>query len=80
LVLANGVDVDAAKDKVSESITKYLQKNAFSSTYISYAQIGGCILSCDEVNDYNSLLVNNSTENIEVQETSVPVLGVISVV
>jgi len=51
-----------------------------SNTYISYAQIGGCILSCDEVNDYNSLLVNNSTENIEVQETSVPVLGVISVV
>ena len=80
LVLANGVDIDTAKNKVSESITKYLQKNAFSSTYISYAQIGGCILSCDEVKDYSNLLLNNSTENIEVEETSVPVLGVISIV
>ena len=42
LVLVNGVDVDTAREKVSESITKYLQKNAFSSTYISYAQIKQC--------------------------------------
>ena len=51
LVLPNGVEIATAKEKVSENITKYLQKNAFSSTYISYAQIGGCILSCDEVKD-----------------------------
>jgi len=80
LVLANGVDIDNAKQSISESITKYLQKNTFSSTYISYAQIGGCILSCDEVKDYSNLLVNNGTENIAVDETSVPVLGVISIV
>ena len=80
LVLANGVDVDAAKDKVSESITKYLQKNAFSSTYISYAQIGGCILSCDEVNDYGSLTMNGGVENISVSDIQVPIFGVIDVV
>jgi len=80
LVLANGVDIDNAKQSISESITKYLQKNTFSSTYISYAQIGGCILSCDEVNDYSNLFVNSGTENIPVDETSVPILGVISIV
>lgn len=80
LVLVNGVDIDTAKNKVSESITKYLQKNAFSSTYISYAQIGGCILSCDEVKDYGSLTMNGGIENIPVSDTQVPVLGGILVV
>lgn len=80
LVLTNGVDIDTAKNKVSESITKYLQKNAFSSTYISYAQIGGCILSCDEVKDYGSLTMNGGIENIPVSDTQVPVLGGILVV
>lgn len=80
LVLANGVDEETAKKNISESITKYFQKNAFSSTYISYAQIGGCILSCDEVNDYGSLTMNGGIENISVSDIQVPVLGVISVV
>lgn len=80
LILANGIDADTAKEKVSESITKYLQKNAFSSTYISYAQIGGCILSCDEVKDYGNLTMNGGIENIPVSDTQVPVLGGISIV
>lgn len=80
LVLPNGVEVATAKEKVSEKITKYLQKNAFSSTYISYAQIGGCILSCDEVKDYGSLTMNGGIENIPVSDTQVPVLGGILVV
>ena len=77
LTLASGASVEAARDKISNSITKYLQKNAFSSEYISYAQIGGCILSVDEVTDYTDLLVNDGTSNIEVTETVVPVLGVV---
>ena len=78
LVLANGVESETAVNKISDNITKYLQKNAFSGSYISYAQIGGCILSCDEVSDYSNLLINGQTENINISETEVPVLGVIS--
>ena len=78
LVLANGVDMETARKKITDSITKYLQKNAFSGTYISYAQIGGCILSCDEVNDYSDLLLNGGNDNIQIGETEVPTLGVIT--
>lgn len=80
LTLAPGVSMETAKQKVSESITRYLQKNAFQSLYISYAQIGGCILSCPEVTDYSSLTINGGIDNITVSETTVPVLGVITVV
>ena len=79
LVLANGVDMETARKKITGSITKYLQKNAFSGTYISYAQIGGCILSCDEVNDYSDLLLNGGNDNIQIGETEVPTLGVITI-
>ena len=79
LTLANGASFELAKEKITESITKYLQKNAFSVGYISYAQIGGCILACDEIANYSNLKLNNDTQNITVSETQVPVLGVVTV-
>lgn len=78
LVLANGYTEETAVEKISESITKYFQKNAFTSTYISYAQIGGCILNCDAVSDYSDLTLNGGIDNIEIGETEVPALGVIT--
>ena len=80
LTLASGVSIETAKAKISDTVTKYLQKNAFSGTYISYAQIGGCILGCDEIIDYSGLTVNGGTDNIEISETQVPVLGVVTIV
>ena len=79
LTLAIGATLETAKEKITESITKYLQKNAFSQVYISYAQIGGCILACDEIADYSNLKLNSDTQNITVSETQVPVLGVVTV-
>lgn len=80
LILSSKSDVESAKSKISESIKNYLKKSAFSSQYISYAQIGGCILNCDEITDYNTLLINGGVDNIQIEETEVPVLGVINVV
>jgi uncharacterized phage protein gp47/JayE len=79
LTLANGVATDIAKQKISDSISSYLKKNAFSGTYISYAQIGGCILAVDEVLDYSNLKVNGGTLNINIPENAVPVLGVVTI-
>jgi uncharacterized phage protein gp47/JayE len=79
LTLAAGASLETAKEKINESITNYLRKNAFSQVYISYAQIGGCILACDEIADYSNLKLNNDTQNITVSETQVPVLGVVTV-
>lgn len=77
LVLTSGSTVDSALEKIRTNITKYLQKNAFSGTYISYAQIGGCILAVDEILDYSNLKVNDDTSNITIPENAVPVLGVV---
>ena len=79
LVLSEGISKETAEERIVENITSYLQKNAFASTYISYAQIGGCILDCDGIADYSDLTINNGTDNIDVGETEVPVLGVITV-
>jgi uncharacterized phage protein gp47/JayE len=79
ITLANGVTTDTAKQKISDFISSYLKKNAFSGTYISYAQIGGCILAVDEVLDYSNLKVNGGTLNINIPENAVPVLGVVTI-
>ena len=80
LVLANGVTEEMARNRISNSVTEFLQKKAFSSSYISFAQIGGCILNCDGIIDYTDLTLNGGTENIEVSETAVPVLGGVTIV
>ena len=79
VVLADSGGIEKAKEQITESINSYLKKNTFHNTYISYAQIGGCILSCTAVADYSDLTVNNGTDNIEIGETQVPVLGVVSI-
>lgn len=79
LVLSGAATAENVKTEIERSITKYLQHHALSGTYISYAQIGGCILSCDGVLDYSNLKLNNETQNISLSDTQVPVLGVVSV-
>ena len=79
VVLADSGGIEKAKEQITESINSYLKKNTFHNTYISYAQIGRCILSCPAVADYSDLRVNSGTENIEIGETQVPVLGVVSI-
>lgn len=80
LVLASGVTEETAVERITKSVTAFLQNKAFSSSYISFAQIGGCILNCDGITDYTDLTLNGGTENIDVSETAVPVLGVITIV
>jgi uncharacterized phage protein gp47/JayE len=79
LTLANSVTTDMAKQKISDSVSSYLKKNAFSGTYISYAQIGGCILAVDKILDYSNLKVNGGTANVTIPDNAVPVLGVVTI-
>ncbi|MCR4719707.1 MAG: baseplate J/gp47 family protein [Firmicutes bacterium] len=80
LVLGNGLTEEVAIGRITEKVTDFLQNNAFSATYISFAQIGSCILNCEGIMDYTDLTINGGTENVTVSETSVPVLGVITIV
>ena len=80
LVLSSGITEEIAVERITKSVTDYFQKKAFDSTYISFAQIGGCILNCDGILDYTDLRLNGDTENIIVSETDVPVLGGVTIV
>ena len=80
LVLASGVTEEVARTRIENSVTAFLQNTAFSSSYISFAQIGGCILNCDGIVDYTNLILNGGTANITVSETDVPVLGGVTIV
>lgn len=80
LVLSSGITEEIAISRITEKVSDFLQKNAFSSTYISFAQIGGCILNCEGITDYTDLTINGGTENITVSETAVPVLGGVNIV
>lgn len=79
VILADSGGIEKAKEQIEESINSYLKKNTFHNAYLSYAQIGGCILSCPAVADYAYLVVNNGTVNVKIGETEVPVLGVVSI-
>lgn len=78
LTLKSGLTTDDVRPKIQAAITAYLNKTAFQNSYISYAHIGGSILTVDGVTDFANLRVNNGTVNINVTETQVAVLGVLT--
>jgi uncharacterized phage protein gp47/JayE len=63
------------KPKIEALIEAYLKRTAFSQDYISYAHIGGAILSVEGVLDYTDLTINEGTDNITIAENEVAVLG-----
>lgn len=78
LVLSATATVETVADNVENAIENYIKGVAFNQDYISIAKIGGAILSCDGVLDYTDLTVNGGTLNIDVLESEVPVLGVVT--
>ncbi len=67
--------LDKVKDNIKNSIEEYLKKVALNINYISIAKIGALILSSDGVEDYNNLVINNSTNNVTVNDNQIAVLG-----
>jgi len=75
LTLLASTSLETVIPKIEALIGAYLKRTAFSQDYISYAHIGGAILSVDDVLDYTDLLVNGGTINIGIDENEVAVLG-----
>ena len=80
LSLQANVSLETVVPKIEGLIGAYLKRTAFSQDYISYAHIGGAILSVDGVLDYTDLKVNNSTSNITIAENEVAVLGAVTLI
>lgn len=66
IILKSGAVLAEVKENIKEEIKKYLKSTVFSDSYISYAQIGACILRADGVLDYDksSFKLNNAEDNI----------------
>lgn len=75
LILQSNASLEEATPKIKDLIEAYLKRTAFSQDYISYAHIGGAILSVEGVLDYSDLTVNDGTDNITIAENEVAVLG-----
>ncbi|KQX69222.1 baseplate J/gp47 family protein [Paenibacillus sp. Root444D2] len=65
---------------VQASITAYLKEVAFKSTYVSYAKLGEAILNSVGVEDYSGLTVNSQTDNVNIADKEVAILGGVTIV
>ena len=69
----------AVASVIQANIVKYLKTLALTQNYVSYAQIGACILASEGVLDYSSLTVNGGTSNVSITDKYVPVVGTVTV-
>ena len=61
------------------ALIDYLAGIAFSSDpMVRYVKIGALLLDQDGVRDYANLLVNNGTDNIEIDQDQVAVMGMVT--
>lgn len=81
LELATGADLDEAKARITAALTSYLSNLERDSNYgatIRYYQISSIIMDDASVLDIDDLLVNNSTQNIQLTSDQVSVLGTVT--
>ena len=80
IVDTKNYDEALVKNDVKKAIDDYIKSQAFKSNYISYARIGSTIFNVNGVADYRTLTLNNSTVNVNVENTEIAVLREVSYV
>lgn len=60
---------------IKANIKAYLKELAFKANRVSYAKIGALIIETEGVADYENLLVNGATANVEILDDQVAVMG-----
>ena len=56
----------------------YLRGLVFSDYRVSFARVGSILLSVEGVQDYDGLMLNNTSGNVIIGEKAIPVLGIIT--
>lgn len=73
------LDGTVAYNQVYENFTSmivdYFKSLIFDTYSVSYAKIGSILLSVPGVADYNDLIIDNSTVNVEIGEMEMPIVG-----
>ncbi|MFI8716246.1 baseplate J/gp47 family protein [Brevibacillus brevis] len=79
VTLAVGFSVEQVRNNIIASLTEYLKDIAFVESIVSYAKVGAAVLNSEGVADYSSLLVNNGTANVPIEDEKVAVVGAVTV-
>lgn len=71
IVLKSGATLENATTAIQEQIESYFKTTVFNDSYISYTQIGACILKGDGVLDYDesSFTVNDGKDNVLLSDS-----------
>ncbi|AOY76691.1 baseplate J/gp47 family protein [Clostridium formicaceticum] len=80
IIDTDNYELDFVKVAIENNITNYLTSIAFHENYVSYAIVGSTILNTNGVLDYSGLTINGGAGNINILDTQVAVLGVLTVV
>lgn len=73
--LRDGYMMEAVRENIAYNIERYLYEVSFRQAFVSYAKIGGAILSADGVLDYEDLKISGEMDNVTLTDTQVGVLG-----
>lgn len=68
-------DLAAVQAEYVSKLDTYFQSLAFESQVVYINRIGALLLEVDGVTDYSGLTANGGTENIEIDDDAVPIVG-----
>jgi uncharacterized phage protein gp47/JayE len=77
VTLAAGYTIQLVSAAFTAALTSYLEETAFQINYVSIAKLGTLLLGIPGVLDYDGLLLNGGSANIELDIDEVPVAGLI---
>lgn len=75
LRILSSADSAIVTARIKANIKEYLKELAFQSDRVSYAKIGALIIETNGVADYENLLVNGATANVEILDDQVAIVG-----
>lgn len=81
VILAEGATIEQVRGQIEEGATQYLENLAESETddLVRITRIGNLVLDVPPVRDYENLLINGQTANIQIPNDSVAVLGTVTI-
>lgn len=82
--LTNGITVDDAIETTTEAIKNYFRSIVMETAdtndiVIRISAVGALISSLPSILDYSELRINRNTENIKLDEDSVPIIGEVTI-
>lgn len=78
VVLDGSKSMESVQVDFTSLVGEMLKETVFSTYSISYAKIGGVLLSTPGVEDYSNLRLNGASSNITIDSEGIPILGEVS--